>query len=289
MLRYFKVCIWVVFFQILPVLLYSCATNQKKSDIYYSIPTISYLRECPSYDCQVVTEIYSAGKVKVIEKNDTGWWQVQSAWDQKIGWIQPNLLSDMPIISKSYYVAVDSLPLREAPSQDIVSRKLLGYGDEVQKLAEKDDWWRVIAEKDKAMGWVPAKTLSATQPQYLEKPPGAVETASESRLPAKTSYYFVASENVKLYLIPAISSQVVKELNLNDTVVKISQSGTAWIKVRYLGTGAEGWAASRYFKDSPVTKKDQIVTKKKKFKKAASPSRQIQKPPESGPVEPEGM
>ena len=67
-------------------------------------------------------------RLNVIGKNDTGWWQVQSARDQKIGWIQPNLLSDIPIIPKSYYVTVDSLPLRDAPSEDIVSRKLLVMG-----------------------------------------------------------------------------------------------------------------------------------------------------------------
>jgi uncharacterized protein YgiM (DUF1202 family) len=288
-MRYLKRVIWVVIFQTLPLLLYSCAMEPAKIDSYYSIPTISYLRECPNYDCQVVSEIYNANKVKVIQKIDTGWWQVQSARDEQIGWIQGNLLSDIPIIPQNYYVAVDLLPLRDSPSEDIVSRKLLSYGDEVQKLTEKEGWWRVIAEKDKAIGWVPAKMVSATQPESPEKPPESGETSPESLPPSKTPYYFVASENVKLHLIPDTSSQVVKELKLNDKVEKISQSGTTWIKVRYPGTGAEGWAATRYFKDSPVTKKNQIVTKKKKFKKAGVTSRQSKRPLESAPLEPEGM
>jgi uncharacterized protein YgiM (DUF1202 family) len=219
--------------------------HNKKVDIYYSIPTVSYLRECPAYDCQVVTEVYNADKVKFMEKNDMGWCQVQSTRDQKIGWIQRDLLSDNPIFPKNYYVAVDALPLRDSPSEDIVSRKLLSQGDEVQKLAEKDGWWRVLAEKDKAIGWIPASMVSETQPEQVEKPQKTVEVASEPLPSSKTSYYFVASENVILYLIPSILSQVVKVLNLNDKVEKISQSSNTWVKVRYLSTGAEGWAFAR--------------------------------------------
>ena len=135
---------------ILPLLLCSCAKNYKPIEFYYSIPTVSYLRECPAYDCQVVTTIFNADKVKVLEKNDAGWWQVQSALDQKIGWTQRDLLSEIPLITQKYYVAADALPLRDSPNEDVVSRKLLGYGDAVQKIDEKDGWWRVLVEKDKS-------------------------------------------------------------------------------------------------------------------------------------------
>jgi len=290
MLRYFKAYIWVVIFQTLTVLLYSCTTHQEKKGFYYSIPTVSYLRECPAYDCQVVTEIYNADKVKFIEKLDTGWWQVQSSRDQKIGWIQLELLSNNPIIPQNYYVTVEELPLRSSPSSDIVSRKMLSHGDEVQKLGEKDDWWRVIVEKDKAIGWIPAKMVSETQPKQRGEPPKIDEAISETPPSSKISYYFVASDNVKLYLIPSLSSQIVKVLKLNDKVAKISESGTTWIKVRYLNTGAEGWAAARYFKNSPVTDKNQIVTNKKKLrKKASSPKQKTPRPLDSQSLEPEGM
>jgi uncharacterized protein YgiM (DUF1202 family) len=290
MMSYFKAYAWLVIIQTLPVFLCCCAVHQEKKEYYYNIPTVSYLRECPAYDCQVVTEIYNADKVKLVGKNDTGWWQVQSARDQKTGWIQPELLSDNPIIPENYYVTVEALPLRSSPSSDIVSRKMLGYGDEVQKLGEKDGWWRVLAEKDKAIGWIPAKMVSETRPEPLGKPPETDEVTSETQPSSKTSYYFVASENVKLYLIPTNFSQVVKVLNLNDKVVKISESGTAWIKVRYLSTGAEGWAAARYFKTSPVTDKKQIVTDKKKLRKKASfPKQKTQSPLDTESLEPEGM
>jgi len=269
--------------------LYSCAANNQNVDYYYSIPTVSYLRDCPDYDCQVVAEIYNANEARFLEKNDAGWWRVQSLRDQKIGWIQGDLLSNVPLIAKNYYVVANELPLRDSPGEDIVSRKLLGYGDEVHKISEKDAWWRVLASKDKVIGWIPANMVSETRPE----PPGEPEKTGEissTTSPPKTSYYFVAAENLKLYIIPSIPSQVVKELKLNDKVEKISQSGSLWVKVRYPTTGAEGWAHARYFKDSPITNKNQIVTGKKKIlKKASSSSQQIKKSVESESLEPEGM
>ncbi|MFA4904237.1 MAG: SH3 domain-containing protein [Desulfobaccales bacterium] len=270
--------------------LYSCATNNKNANYYYSIPTVSYLRDCPGYDCQVVAEIYNANEVRFLDKNDAGWWRVQSLRDQKIGWIQGDLLSNVPLITKNYYIVADELPLRDSPGEDIVSRKLLGYGDEVQKISEKNDWWRVLAEKDKAIGWIPAKMVSEIKPEHLMEPGKTAEISSTASPPKTTSYYFVAAENIKLYIIPSIPSQVVKELKLNDPVEKISQSGSLWVKVRYPTTGAEGWAHARYFKDSPVTNKNQIVTEKKKIlKKASSSSQQTKKSVESESLEPEGM
>jgi uncharacterized protein YgiM (DUF1202 family) len=322
MLKYFKLIKVVI--SVLSVLLCSCAVTEKKVDFFYSVPTVSYLREGPAYDRPVVTEIYNADKVKLLEKNDAGWWQVQSIRDQKIGWTQRDLLSENPLISKSYYVKMDGLPLRDSPNEDIVSRRLLEYGDQVKKIADKGDWWRVLVEKEKAIGWIPAAMATETPPQPMQqsekmaagcvschgdgcaRAPGQMpedhlarvnpkqssvkpEGAPETLCPAKPAYYFVAAENLKLYLIPSIPSQVVKVLKLNDKVEKISQSGSIWIKIRYLNTGVEGWAFARYLRDTPVTEKNQIVTdKKKSLKKASSPSPQTQGPT-SESIEPEGM
>lgn len=272
---------------LISLLSYSCAVNNQNVDYYYSIPTLSYLRDCPGYDCQVVGEIYNANEVRFLEKNEAGWWRVQSLRDQKIGWIQGDLLSNVPLITKNYYVVADALPLRDSPGEDIVSRKLLDYGDEVHKIAEKDGWWRVLAEKDKSIGWIPAKMVSETRPEQPLEPEKTGEVSSTTA-PPKNPYYFVAADNLKLYIIPSIPSQVVKELKLNDKVEKISQSGSLWVKVRYPVTGAEGWAQARYFKDSPVIDKNQIVTGKKKILKKAS-SQKNKKSGESESLEPEGM
>lgn len=274
---------------ILPLLLCSCAKNYKLTDIYYSIPTVSYLRECPAYDCQVVTTIFNADKVKVLEKNDAGWWHVQSAQDQKIGWTQRDLLSEIPLITQKYYVAADALPLRDSPNEDVVSRKLLGYGEAVQKIDEKDDWWRVLVEKDKSIGWIPAKMASATPLGSLGDSAKEVAGAPETPGSSKPVYFFVAAAKLTLYLIPSIPSQVVKVLELNDKVAKISQADSGWVKIRYIDTGAEGWTLARYLKDTPVTQQNQMVTDRKKApKKRSSPGRPTPSP-DSESLEPEGM
>ncbi len=276
---------------ILPsVFLISCATPPK-IDSFYSIPTVSYLRECPNYDCPVVTEVYNADKVKLLEKKDANWWQVQSSRDLKIGWTQRDLLSEAPIVAKNYYVTAESLPLRDSPSEDVVSRNLLGYGDKVQKIAEKGGWWRVLVNKDKSLGWVPAAQVSEEQPAPAEMEKGksseseqAVKGSPASTPPVKPGLYYVAAETLKVYLIPLSTARVLKVLILNDKVEKISQHGSDWYKVR-LDTGAEGWVQVRFLKDSPVTKKTQIVTPMKKSRKKA-PGR---KPATSETLEPEGM
>ena len=43
----------------------------------YVIPTTTYLRDCPGYQCGVVTEIYSGDRVVVLDRNPFGWARVQ--------------------------------------------------------------------------------------------------------------------------------------------------------------------------------------------------------------------
>ncbi|MGO8762275.1 MAG: SH3 domain-containing protein [Desulfobaccales bacterium] len=270
------------------LLLNACAVNNK-IDLYYSIPTISYLREGPNYDSPVVTELYNADTVKLLERYDNGWWQVKILRNDNIGWTQRDLLSNTPIIAQNYYITVSDLPLRNSPRQDVISRNLLGYGDTVKKIAEKDGWWRILVEKDKSIGWIPAAMASETPPGPLEeeKPQIAASAKTDQGPPAsqpapQLSYFFVAGGSLDLYIIPFIPSQVVKVLKLNDKVEKISQSGSDWIKIRYLDTGAEGWALARFLKSSPVTDKNQIVTPEKKSPKNVKKFK-------TEPLEPEGM
>jgi uncharacterized protein YgiM (DUF1202 family) len=278
-----------LFIIIIVILLFNACAVNNKIDLFYSIPTISYLREGPNYDSLAVTELYNADTVKLLEKNDNGWWQVQSLRNENIGWTQRDLLSDTPIIAQNYYITVSDLPLRNSPGQDVISRNLLSYGDTVKKIAEKDSWWRILVEKDKSIGWIPATMASETPPEPLgvENPKmlasDKTDKGSLASQPApQFSYYFVAAGSLDLYIIPFIPSQVVKVLKLNDKVEKISQSGNDWFKIRYFDTGAEGWALARFLKSSPVTDKNQIVTPEKKSPKKVKKFK-------SERLEPEGM
>jgi uncharacterized protein YgiM (DUF1202 family) len=278
------------------IFLVACSTPHQPPELFYSIPTVSYLRETPQYDSQVVAEVYAADQVKLLNKSG-GWWQVQSLRNEKIGWTQPDLLSENPLITKDYYIIVEGLPLRDAPSEDVRSRNLLSAGDLVQKIDQKNGWWRVLVKKDKAIGWIPAKMASETWPEPAGSagpPSNASEKvekkASLTQPPPQANHYFVAAETLPMHTIPLTSSQVVKVLVINSKVEKIAQRGSEWFKIRYLDTGAEGWAQARFLKDSPVTKKSQIVTfEKKSRKKAQSHKSPSKEPSESKGLEPEGM
>lgn len=298
MLTYFNLSIILPLIFIL-ISLNSCALYKDKTKIesFYSIPTVTYLRECPNYDCQVVTEVYNTDEVILLEKSDNDWWRVQSLRDQKIGWTQRDLLSVAPIQAKNYYITVDELPLRGSPSEEVISRNLLAYGDKVQKIAESNGWWRVLVEKDRSIGWIPDSMASENPPEQLriekakiKQPEKTGKVSSHTQPSAKSNYYFVAAESLKLHILPIINSNIVKVLKINDKVEKISQSGSDWFKVRYLDTGAEGWAPARYLKESPVTDKTQIVTTEgKSRRKVPLPNQQIQDPFKSQTLEPEGM
>lgn len=277
----------------------SCAPAQKSvtTGVFYSIPAVTYLRDCPSYDCQAVAEVYSKDELAVLERNDQGWWRVESQRDQKTGWTQRDLLSANPVKAEHYYITPHAVPLRDAPGQDVTSRKMLLHGDKVQKIAQQNGWWRVLVEKDRSLGWVPAKTLSATpfggqtdgqdtQGRDAGKPAeSAVQVAA-----AQPVYLYVAAASVNLHVLPLLSSKVVKVLKINDKVERMSQSGAQWLKVRYSDTGAEGWAPAQYLKASPVTAKTQIFLERRPLKKKApSPPPVAPEPGESEEVEPEPM
>ena len=278
--------------------LLACAAYQKpvESGLFYSIPTVTYLRDCPNYDCQAVAEIYSTDELLVMERGDHGWWRVQSRRDQKMGWMQGDLLSPNPVRAQDYFITPHAVPLRDAPGQDVISRKMLAHGDKVQKIAEHNGWWRVLAEKDKSLGWIPAKTVSATPPgqQTVTRDDGPKPgKAAEPAVPApaaKTSSLYVATASLNLHVLPLYSSSVIKVLKINDKVEKISQAGSQWLKVRYGETGAEGWAPAKYLKDSPVTAKTQIIPRGKSLpKKKPSPDEVSPDPFKSEELEPEPM
>lgn len=283
---------------ILPVLLLllpACATTAPKKEFFFSIPAVSYLRECPDFTCPAVSEVYNSDKVKLLEEKAGGWWKVQSFRDESVGWTQAALLSDAPLQAKIYYVTSNRLQLRNSPQKEVTSRQFLNFGDKVQLLAESQGWWRVLAEKDRTIGWVPADSVAEQLPAQPADPgaPGQVTPAPGAAPPAaraKETHLYVAAASATLHLLPLKSSQVLKTLKLNDKVELIAQSGAQWRKVRFSETGAEGWAEARLLRDSPVTTKAQIVSGKKKApRKVPAPKPLEPEPVFEEPLEPEGM
>lgn len=281
------------------VLFCSCAATHQNKEVFYSVPPVTYLRECPDFDCPPVGELYNSDQVKLLAEADHGWWQVQVQRDQKVGWTRRDLLSETPIQAETYYISAEGVPLRATPNKEVISRTRLAYGDKVQKIGEQGSWWRVLAEKDKSLGWIPAETAVAEPPEKLgikpapyddSKKPGKTSSGkASSKSPPSPQVFYVAADVVNLHLIPFAGSQVVKVLGVNNKVEKISEAGS-WVKVRYPDTGAEGWVWGRYLRDSPVTDKTQIITRKKKpARKTRIPGQPSPDPFASETLEPEGM
>jgi uncharacterized protein YgiM (DUF1202 family) len=268
-------CPWsgFILFLFIPFFITSCAPIPKQMEtsptVYYTTPVVTYLKECPAYDCKVVGELYRADRVEKVEVKDD-WWRVRLAGGTLTGWLQSELLSPTPVAAAYYYVAADTLELRECPSPDCPFRKILLRGDRVQKIdANHQGWLRVLVEKDASIGWILASQVT----DRAQKP--------EAKPAPEKDFYFAAASNVDLHSLPLFSSKVVKSLPLNEKVEKLAQHGKDWFKVRHPGSGAEGWTAAKDLKTSPVTQEP--PKRKKRFrKKPASPK------PEA-PLEPEAM
>lgn len=262
----------IILLLLIAFLLSSCNPIPEKTrpPFYYVTPVITYLKECPSYDCQAVGEVYRADQVEQLEIKD-GWWRVQAKRSGLTGWVQPELLSPDQVAIEIFYVGANSLELRECPSPDCPFRKILFKGDRVQKIDENDQGWlRVLVEKDASIGWIPAALLTDKAERPAPKP-----------VMEEKSYLYAAGANVELHSLPLFSSKIVKTVLLNEKLEKLAQHGKDWYKVRHPDSGAEGWVAARYLKDSPVAKP---IKKKRRFRRKAAP-----KPSKEAPLEPEAM
>jgi len=268
---------WIMILLLIPLFPISCQPQPPapKPSVYYVSPVITYLKDCPGYDCKVVGELHQADQVEQVEVKDN-WWRVKAVRGNLTGWLQPELLSPTPITPEIFYAAVDNLELRECPSPDCPFRKMLSKGDRVHKIAQNDQgWYRVLVEKDAGLGWVPVE-LVTDKAEIVAK----AEVKSGEK-----SYLFAAQLNVNLYSLPLFSSKIVKALSLNEKVEKLAEHGQNWFKVRHLASGAEGWAAARDLKTELLPPEPPKL--KKKFRKKPAPPKQPQ--PGEAPLEPEAM
>ena len=114
---------------------------------YYVTPATTFLRDCPGYECGIVTEVYSGDRVVVLDRNDFGWARVQLDRTGSIGWIPGDLLSYSPMPA-GYYVAYSTVYLRDCADYNCRSVELLHRGDRVEKLDQDyRGWWRVRSYK----------------------------------------------------------------------------------------------------------------------------------------------
>jgi hypothetical protein len=252
----------------------SLAGDKQGPEVSYAKPPVTYIREFPGYASQPVGTVYQGEEVVLLSRlKDNDWRRVQNSAGRR-GWIQGALLSPVPLRVETYYVQAEAVPLRQEPHEEVISRQFLGRGAEVRKLAENDQgWWRVLVEKDKSLGWLPAETLGPYPPKKslvgAAGRPAGTETVSSSQPAPKQ--FFVAANNLELRLLPLAGSEVVKILQFNDKVEEVYRYGSQWLKVKYPETGVQGWTLASYLSDSAVKAPKSAVGEKKKA--PARPSR----------------
>ena len=254
------------------MVLESCALlgGRQAPGVYYTIPPVTYIREFPGYASEIVVTVYRGDQVAILSNIKDEWCQVKTVVGGETGWMQRPLLSPVPIPIETYYVQASEVPLRPEPHQEIISRLVLHRGDEVRKLAENEQgWWRVLVEKDKSLGWLPAATLAGSPPPetvsgVADQP---AQAGADKRPPASQTLpkqYFVAAATLELHLLPLVSSPVVKVLQFNDKIEEVYQSGSKWLKVKYPETGVQGWTQASYLSESPAKAPQPVKAKKKK-------------------------
>lgn len=230
----------------------------------YVVPTTTYLRDCPGYECGVVTEVYSGDRVVVLDSNDFGWVRVQLDRTGAIGWISSELLSYTPAPA-SFYVSLTSVYLRNCADYNCPAVELLHRGDQVDKLDQDSrGWWRVRSSRSGKSGWVPAAALS-----IRPGPP----------------YYYVNVSSLALRSGPSTGNKVLTTLGLNSQVELLGSGVGGWLQVREMRTNIIGWVYGRYLESSPVSSPRPVT-------KPRSPSRKGA--PEPGeapqtPIQPKAM
>jgi uncharacterized protein YgiM (DUF1202 family) len=277
----------------------SCALLQPKppSNVYYTIPSVTYFRDSPGYASPIVTTVYRGEQVKILSKMANDWCRVQTVPGGQVGWIQRPLLSPVPIPTETYTVKESEVPLRDAPQKEGISRQVLHRGDKVRKLSENQQgWWWVLVEKNESLGWLPGDALSAqaveAAPPGKPAAPSGIEAAGTAPSPpsAPQAYLYVAVAHLDLHLLPLLTSQVVRVLKFNDKVEKIAQSGAEWLKIQYPKTGAQGWVQAPTLTESPSQTPKVFPPKKKRILKRTRPVKPAEpETPQPGEVEPEAM
>jgi uncharacterized protein YgiM (DUF1202 family) len=227
----------------------------------YVVPATTYLRDCPGYECGIVTSVYGGDRVVVLDRNDFGWSRVQLDRTGGIGWLPSDLLSYSPVPA-TFYVAYSTVYMRDCADYNCRAVQLLYRGDQVEKLdQDARGWWRVRALKSGASGWLPA-TAVASRPG----PP----------------YYYVDVSSLALRAGPSTSSKILTTLGLNQQVEMLGSGVSGWVQVRDTRSGLIGWVAARYLESVPVSYA-KPVHKKRSHKKGAPAEPEEQPAPKATP------
>ncbi len=135
---------------------------------YYVKEDTLPLLECPRSDCLPLQLLSRGDQVQKIEANAQGWWRVLAIKGRSFGWVPAAALAETSgqamqqrTLKPFYYVATRELILRAQPSARSQAIRTLRFNDQVQKLEEAKDWFKVRQPSSGAAGWVLSRYLES--------------------------------------------------------------------------------------------------------------------------------
>jgi uncharacterized protein YgiM (DUF1202 family) len=152
---------------------------------YYVKEDSQPLLECPRSDCLPVQLLFRGDGVQKIEEGTQGWWKILVIQSHNLGWVPAATLTNRIEEAQQqqpkkqyYYVAVTRLSLRAKPSAREKGFRTLRFNDQVEKIHEAPDWFKVRHPSSGAIGWVWSGSLKSLPAIY---PRGRVAPASEKQ------------------------------------------------------------------------------------------------------------
>jgi len=142
--------------------------------IFYYVKTDSQpLLECPRLDCLPIQMLFRGAEVQKIAAGQKGWWRVLVLKSHSVGWIPSHTLTHRIEEARQptpgnlyYYVAVRRLGLRAIPTEHSTPFRTLKFNEQVAKIAETKDWFKVRQPQSGAVGWVKSRGLSSLPSIY---------------------------------------------------------------------------------------------------------------------------
>jgi uncharacterized protein YgiM (DUF1202 family) len=143
------------------------------ASVFYYVKEDSLpLRECARSDCITLMQLFRGDRVQRVEKGKHGWWRVLAIKGRSLGWVPASALTEnrQEALERRpdktyYYVAVRKLILRARPSTRSEVVRTLEFNDQVKRLAESREWFKVRQPSTGAVGWVVSRGL-ATLPLF---------------------------------------------------------------------------------------------------------------------------
>jgi uncharacterized protein YgiM (DUF1202 family) len=144
-------------------------TSEPVGTVFYYVNEDTLpLLECPRSDCLPLLFLYRGEQVQRVEEGGSGWWRVLVPKSHSFGWVRASAVTEHiedtrqnRIRQPYYYVAVRKLILRAQPAKGGEVIRTLGFNDQVQKIGETKDWFKVRQPSSGALGWVLSRDLDS--------------------------------------------------------------------------------------------------------------------------------